>query len=145
MALLEKYLEVKESTIPGAGKGLFTKVAINKGTRIVEYKGTIKTWKEVKHHYNNYYIFYVNRNHVIDAQRSKKAVARFINHAHGFNKVLGIRNNAAFVIDGKNVFVDAIRHIAAGSEIFVSYGKDYWKVMKKNEEINAYEHKLAGA
>ncbi|MDZ7649405.1 MAG: hypothetical protein U5K54_20855 [Cytophagales bacterium] len=34
--------------MPGAGKGLFTKVSILKGTRIVEYKGKIVTWKEVE-------------------------------------------------------------------------------------------------
>ncbi|MBK8291257.1 MAG: SET domain-containing protein [Flammeovirgaceae bacterium] len=48
MALLEKKLIVKKSTLPGAGKGLFTKVSIPKGTRIVEYKGKIVTWKEVE-------------------------------------------------------------------------------------------------
>ena len=33
MALLEKHLFVQESTIPGAGKGLFTKVEIPKETQ----------------------------------------------------------------------------------------------------------------
>jgi hypothetical protein len=48
MALLEKNLFVKKSTLPNAGKGLFTKVAIPKGTLIVEYKGKISAWKDVK-------------------------------------------------------------------------------------------------
>lgn len=43
MALLEKHLYVKRSLLPGAGRGLFTKVPIKKGTRIVEYKGEIMT------------------------------------------------------------------------------------------------------
>jgi uncharacterized protein len=38
MALLEKQLFIKISIIPGAGKGLFTRKPIAKGTRIVEYK-----------------------------------------------------------------------------------------------------------
>lgn len=68
MALLEKYLYVKKSTLPNAGKGLFTKVFIPKGTRIVEYKGKITTWKEVEDEDGkNAYIFYVKRYHVIDA------------------------------------------------------------------------------
>ena len=33
MALLEKHLYVKQSTIPKAGKGLFTKIAIPKNNR----------------------------------------------------------------------------------------------------------------
>ena len=73
MALLEKYLVIKKSTLPGAGKGLFTKKLIPKGTRIVEYKGKITTWKEVDHLDGlNAYIFYINRNHVIDGSKHKK-------------------------------------------------------------------------
>src|SRR5690606_40160989 len=48
MALLEKHLYVKKSTLPNSGKGLFTKVFIPKGTRIVEYKGRRTVWKDVK-------------------------------------------------------------------------------------------------
>jgi hypothetical protein len=49
MALLEKHLFVDESTIPGAGKGLFnTNIEIEKGARIIEYKGRRTTWKEVR-------------------------------------------------------------------------------------------------
>ena len=48
MAFLEKQLYVKKSTLPNAGKGLFTKKLIPKGTRIVEYKGKTRTWKEVQ-------------------------------------------------------------------------------------------------
>ncbi|HVG17393.1 MAG TPA: SET domain-containing protein-lysine N-methyltransferase, partial [Chitinophagaceae bacterium] len=65
MALLEKQLVVKRSTIPGSGKGLFTKKLIPKGTRIIEYKGRITTWKEVKNDHTNAYIYTVNNNHVI--------------------------------------------------------------------------------
>lgn len=57
MTLLEKQLEVKGSNIPGAGRGLFTNIFIPKGSKIVEYKGSIRTWKEVENDYNNYYIF----------------------------------------------------------------------------------------
>ena len=49
MAFLEKKVAVKKSILPGAGKGLFAKEMIPKGTRIVEYKGEITTWKEVDH------------------------------------------------------------------------------------------------
>ena len=46
MALLEKFLVVKKSKLPKSGKGLFTKVQIRKGARIVEYKGRIQAWRE---------------------------------------------------------------------------------------------------
>ena len=133
MVLLEKYLEIKDSNITGAGKGLFTTRSITKGTRIVEYKGRIRTWKEVENEDQNYYIFHVTDEHVIDASTYKKSPARFINDAKGLTKVKGIINNAKFVIDGFRVFVEATRNIPAGSEIFLSYGKEYWQVIKANQ------------
>ena len=133
MALLEKYLEVKESNITGAGKGLFTTKLITKGTRIVEYKGRIRTWKDVENEDENYYIFHVTDEHVIDASSYKKSPARFINDAKGLKKIKGIINNSKFVIDGLRVFVEATRDIAEGSEILLSYGKEYWQVIRANQ------------
>ncbi|WP_018612068.1 SET domain-containing protein [Segetibacter koreensis] len=141
MALLEKQLEVKESNIPGAGKGLFTNKFIPKGARIVEYKGRIRTWKEVQHDDFNYYIFFVAENHIIDASRHKKSFGRYINDAKGLQKINGLHNNAEFVIDGLKVFVQATKNIAAGAEIFVSYGKDYWAVIRKNKKIEERKEK----
>ena len=64
MALLEKKVVVKKSILPGAGKGLFAKELIPRGTRIVEYKGKITTWKEVDDNDgNNGYIYYVTQVH----------------------------------------------------------------------------------
>lgn len=135
MALLEKYLQVKPSTIPGAGMGLFTTIDIIKNQKIIEYKGRIRTWKEVEDKDGNYYIFYVNDNHVIDAQRRKKSLARYINDARGFRKIKGLTNNAEFICDGLRVFVYAKKRITAGSEIFVGYGKEYWDILKKNQQL----------
>src|SRR4051812_18059538 len=101
MALLEKQLFVKKSTIPNSGKGLFTKKFIPKGTRIVEYKGKISTWKDVKDEDGrNGYIFYVNRNHVINALPTTKPLARYANDARGLVKIKGIINNSDYVTDG---------------------------------------------
>ena len=80
MAFLEKHLYVKKSTLPNAGKGLFTKKLIPKGTRIVEYKGRTRSWKEVQADQDESpYIYYVKRNFVIDALNDKKALARYAN------------------------------------------------------------------
>jgi hypothetical protein len=77
MALLEKSLIVKKSTLAGAGRGLFTKIAIAKGTRIVEYKGKKVTWKEVEKMADdrNGYVFYFNSKNCIDAWQTEKSVA----------------------------------------------------------------------
>ncbi|MEJ7626824.1 MAG: SET domain-containing protein-lysine N-methyltransferase [Ferruginibacter sp.] len=134
MALLEKQLVVKRSTIPGSGKGLFTKISIDKGTDIVEYKGRISNWEDANHAGgDNAYIFYINRNHVIDALKRLTALARYANDALGLKKVKGMTNNCIYVTKEKKVYIKSTKDIAAGSEIFVDYGKDYWDVIRKNK------------
>ena len=131
MALLEKHLKIKRSTLPGAGKGLFTTRFIPKGTRIVEYKGKISSWKDADHQDGgNGYIYYVKRYHVIDALPRPKAIARYANDARGMTRVKGITNNSDYVEDGLKVYIESTKDIPANSEIFVGYGKEYWDVIK---------------
>src|SRR6201999_1252924 len=112
MALLEKYLVVKRSTLKGAGKGLFTTKDIPKGTKIVQYKGKISKWKEVDDRNGlNGYIYYVNRNHVIDARTTKEAFARYANDARGLVRTEGISNNCTYIIEGVKVYIKAMRNI----------------------------------
>lgn len=132
MALLEKHLFVDESTIPGAGKGLFTSTDIPRGSRIVEYKGRRTTWKEVKDDSTNYYIYTINRNNVIDAQKTLSALARYANDAKGFVRIKGLTNNCVYVNDGNRAFIESVKDIPAGAEIFVDYTQEYWKVLKEN-------------
>jgi len=136
MALLEKYLVVKKSTLSNAGKGLFTKKFIPKGTRIVEYRGRITTWKEAASSDSNGYIFYVKRDHVINAQPYKKAIARFANDASGLAREKGVTNNALYEQDGLRVFITAKNEIPAGSEIFVDYGREYWDAVRYNNRMD---------
>jgi SET domain-containing protein len=136
MALLEKQLRVKRSTLPGAGKGLFTKKPIPKGTRIVEYKGRITSWKDADHRNGgNGYIYYVKRYHVIDALPHVKALARYANDARGIARVKGITNNSQYVEDGLKVYIESTRDIPANAEIFVGYGKEYWDVIRENRKL----------
>jgi SET domain-containing protein len=144
MALLEKDLLVKTSSLPNSGKGLFTKVLIPKKTLIVEYQGEICKWKDVEDNFDNGYIYFVNRNHVIDAGKSVKFLARYANDATGLSKIKGIRNNSKYTTKGLQVFIEAAEDIPAGGEIFVSYGDEYWKVVKKNIAIDKKKEKKAG-
>jgi len=142
MALLEKNLVVKKSTLPGAGKGLFTKKIIPKGVRIAEYKGKISTWKEVDHHDGlNAYIFYINRNHVIDGSKDKKVFARFANDAKGSENDTGRSNNCKYVVDGLRVFLESKKEIQANEEILAGYGKEYWDIIRVNKKKAAKENK----
>lgn len=148
MAFFEKHLVVKKSTIPGAGKGLFTTVDIPKDSRIVEYKGRITTWKEVEWDSENKYIYTINPKHVIDASRTLKALARYANDAKGLTKLKGINNNCIYVNDGLKAYIESVKDIPAGSEIFVAYGKEYWDVIRqniKNEQREAKEKAAAKA
>lgn len=143
MALLEKQLLIKRSKIPGAGKGLFTKKFIPKGARIIEYKGKITTWKEVlSGNEFNGYVYYVTRNHVIDAMTRKNSLGRYANDARGLSKIKGLANNTRYVEDGKKVFMEAVKNIPEKTEILVSYGKKYWEVINENRKIHEREQKL---
>jgi SET domain-containing protein len=143
MALWEDRIEVKESVLPGAGKGLFAKEFIPKGTRIVEYKGKITNWKEVDDNDgNNGYIYYVKRHHVIDANRHPSALARYANDARGLCRVKGVKNNAGYTEEGLRVFIEARKDIPAGTEILVEYGKEYWDVIRHNLKVDRQRERL---
>lgn len=129
MAFKEKFLIIRKSGLLKAGLGLFTKIDIKKGETIVEYKGRMCLWRTVRHLDSvNGYLMRVNRSHAIDAARTLKALGRYANDAKGKSRKPGLINNAEYVSEGNRCFIEAIRNIPAGSEIFVSYGTDYWKV-----------------
>jgi uncharacterized protein len=132
MALLEKFLSVKKSNIPEAGKGLFSKTNIKKGIRIVEYKGRLRKWKEVKEQDgHNGYLMYITRNAVIDALPATKTLGRYANDANGLSKLTGLKNNCEYVSEGKKCYIESIRTINKGDEILVGYGREFWQLQKK--------------
>lgn len=131
------YLYIKKSKLPNAGKGLFTKKDIPKGTRIVEYKGKLRQWREVKHmDGHNAYLMYINRNAVIDAQPAIRTLGRYANDATGFGKRQGLNNNCEYVSEGKKCYIESLHPILKGEEILVGYGKDFWKLQRKIQATN---------
>lgn len=132
MALLEKSLVIKKSNLPQAGKGLFTKIEISKGTRILEYKGKKRKWKDVKHldGYNGY-LMYITRNAVIDALPATKTLGRYANDAQGLNRIPGLTNNCEYVSEGNRCYIEAKRTIQKGEELLVGYGKEFWQLQRK--------------
>jgi hypothetical protein len=115
MALFEKHLFLKKSQIPGAGKGLFTRIDISKGQLIVEYKGKLVLWKDVKH----------------EDGYNLKSFGRYANDARGFSKITGLKNNSEYVVKRNKCYLSAIRKIHKGEEILIPYGKAYWDLMRK--------------
>jgi uncharacterized protein len=143
MALPKKNLVVKKSTIPNSGKGVFTKKFIPKGTRIVEYKGKVITWKEAERMADseNGYVFHFTNKYCLDARTTKQSVAGFVNDAKGLIRPDGLKNNTEYVTEKKRCFIDATKDIPAGSELFVGYGSEYWRVIRYNARIDEENQK----
>lgn len=126
----EDYLFVKESQIKDAGKGLFTAIAIYKDEVICLFKGEYLSPKEsLKRMLAGEDRYFINmiEGGVMDSM-----------HVHCFakyaNDVVGsqFKTNAKISLDEHdNVCIVATRKIAAGEEIFCSYGKWYWKKQNK--------------
>lgn len=136
MSLPAKHLKVKTSTIPESGKGLFTAVDVPKGAVITEYVGRRATWAEVEDDADNPYIYFIDEQNVIDASKDLKSLGRYANDAAGLTRVSGLKNNAEYYEEDNRVYIKAKTVIPAGSEIFVSYGKDYWKQVRDNIKLD---------
>ncbi len=137
-----KKLFVKTSTLPNAGNGLFTKIDLKKGDVVTEYIGRRRTWAQVEDDVDNGYIYHIDDENVIDAKNNKASFGRYANDAAGLQRVQGLHNNSEYFEKEKKVFIRAKKNIAAGHEIFVSYGNRYWKQVKENllEEGNHRGH-----
>jgi hypothetical protein len=85
--------QVKNSTIPGAGFGLFTTCAREKGERIVPYEGKLVHFET---DYSGPYVLQLSRTCFIDAQESSSGVGRYANCCRGGDKAQGfcVSNNA---------------------------------------------------
>ena len=100
------------------------------------------TWKDAQKRYRKKintarYIFYVSKKHVVDAQRTPQALARYANDAEGKFKKKKLKNNSEYeVIKGKPYIV-ATKNIKAGEEIFVDYQREYWEALEEEEREEA--------
>jgi SET domain-containing protein len=131
-------LTVKTSQLPNSGKGLFTRTAIKKGTRIIEYLGEIIDWKEYEKRVErdeDGYLFFINKKVCIDAWNTPEHKARYANDAAGIGRVKGLKNNCVYETEGNQCWIVSTKDIAAGGEIFVSYTKEYWDCIRYNISI----------
>lgn len=147
--LFKTHLEVKLSTIPGAGNGVFTLKDIKQGEPVCYYAGC-----EGKDSSDPYAIEQRANNALRIGYRYAEGthgVGQLINDAtsidftilplneHGFfslqsartlenayNKQTNEQMNICYRTDGEEFIMYASRNIKAGEELFVSYGPDYW-------------------
>ena len=104
---------VKRSEI---GLGLFAKVDISKGAKIVQYTGERIRRDDVARHKGKY-LFTLNDKWTIDG-KSRANLARYANHS--------CRPNAKSITTPRKIWIVARRKIRAGEEITYNYGKNYF-------------------
>jgi uncharacterized protein len=111
------FFRIRNSRIHG--KGAFATRRIRKGTRICEYFGDRLSHAaaDQRHEHkpdddNHTFLFIVDRHLVIDGG-VKENLSRFINH--------GCDPNCESVIEGRRVYIEALRTIQPGEELKYDY------------------------
>lgn len=98
---------------PVHGFGVFAMRPFKKGDRIIEYKGRVEKWGEQHHGFEGYaQLFHAGPGFVINPAVDGN-IARFINHS--------CDPNCEAILEGRRVFIEATRDIAAGEELFIDY------------------------
>jgi len=136
-------LYLEQSQLANSGLGVFTKEFIPANTLVDEYYGTETTFG------GGSYVLQIKPGYNIDAlgfprcfmgmindasfvpkkniRKKKKKINKTPDANYDVNNIKLI-NNCEFVIDKENLrgYVHTICDINPGSELFVSYGTDYW-------------------
>jgi SET domain-containing protein len=115
---MNEWFTIRESPIQG--KGAFALKDIPSGTRIIEYTGERISDEEAGNRYDDEamerhhtFLFDIEDGEIIDgAVGGSEAI--YINHS--------CEPNCEPVIEDKHVWIDAIRDIKAGEELFYDYG-----------------------
>ena len=127
----QMFLEVNNSTINGAGKGLFARkpsapdneIIFKKGDFIANYSGQIITQEELLRRYGDYTAPYgmelSKKSRLIEDAALARGVGSLINHKpRGANvKFIRGRNN--------RVRLHATKNIKNNDELFTNYGREY--------------------
>ena len=142
MDIDEFNFEVKESTIPDSGKGVFAKRDFKQGSIICEYKGVLMPIEQYKRGmvgddrsigYNDKYQLvgypdnlgaYINdivvfREYTVDELKKCIRENKYPMHE-------GKQYNCDYLGKFNRIWVIATSDIEAGNELFASYGPDYW-------------------
>lgn len=126
-------LQIKPSTIPNAGKGLFYvgKKNFPANKRITTYSA--KEVQKSKDDVNGDYVLQVSKNQFLDGADVSNYVGRYINSAKDSGSASNVRFSASRriskqTVNGETRFTYPImsrRVIKPGSELLLHYGKDY--------------------
>lgn len=116
-----KWLVLRRSRIHG--RGVYARVDIPKGTRLIEYTGEHISNAEADRRYDDdsmkqhhTFLFILNSRTCVDAARGGN-ISRFINHKCDPNCVAWI--------EGQHIWIDALRDIRKGEELGYDYEYDF--------------------
>jgi hypothetical protein len=120
-------LEVKDSTIPNAGKGLFAVKTFRKHDKITEYTGIVLTKSQIDALYGKLdqdlspYAVQISDDLYMDSSCAR-SIAAFANDSKSHNNAKLSTNRLT-----NKVFLRAIKNINPHDEIFTSYGENYFQ------------------
>ena len=122
--LRDDNLRVKKSNVPAAGLGLFTGAKPMKKGASIPYTGENLSRRAIDRRYGDataQYTLCRSKTHCRDARRTDTpGLARWINDSRGTAHRNNVKLTSAYT-------AKATRNIAANTEIFASYGREYWK------------------
>ena len=129
-------VKIKQSSIVGAGNGLFANKKFKKGDYICAYSGVLVDNEVVNRgDYISQYIYqHYNGNYAIDADDELSCYGRYINDSLSKRKTNCEFNQHK---DSDYAYVRAVKNIKKGDEIFVKYGPEYWTGDNRNGLPNA--------
>jgi len=146
--------EVKESTILGAGLGVFARKHLPAGAVVTKYQGSVLTLREyiqlvVSNDLRTHYVIAISETEqlVPDALNvfPSHACGHMVNDGHcmtleayeadliRYKATMERDNNARF--DKEQRAIVAVRDIEAGDEVFISYGYAYWASRIYSEKL----------
>lgn len=115
------YLVLRRSRIHG--RGVYARKDIRKGTRLIQYTGEVISNAEADRRYDDdsmsdhhTFLFILNSRLCVDAARGGN-ISRFINHKCDPNCVAWI--------EGKEIWIDALKDIKKGEELGYEYEYDF--------------------
>jgi hypothetical protein len=130
---LQQGLTVKKSSIPNAGLGLYADKAFGGEDKVVEYTGANVAQKDYDKSDGTYGMALGATGRVIDGASTQSGVARYANDCRKTNIRAGVcKGNNLIALTNKDdtrVFFKPVKgkKIRKGDELFVSYGRSYWK------------------
>jgi hypothetical protein len=143
------HLRIKPSTVQNAGKGLFAvnpsdktgdAIVFRKDQDIIRYFGAPSTGQETYDRYGDAlapYTVAINVNQgLYEDAACQRGVGSLANHATQRNSNARFKIKRATSTRPAVIMVTATKNIRNGHEIFINYGREYWRVHRQHNDIH---------